>query len=208
MLRPVVRGDQVSRWTIQPGEDRIIWTHSATGALDELPPRASLHLARWRRTLELRADARGKRKWWMLFRTESADSSSARVVWCDIGRQPRAAVLRAGDTSVPLNTCYVARCRDETDAYALTALLNSTLAAAWLAVLAEPARGGYRRYMGWTMGVFTIPSNWAAARSLLAPLAICASNGDPPTDSELLSTVLKAYDLRIDDVTPLLEWSQ
>lgn len=207
LLRPVVRGDQVTRWAIEPGEDRIIWTHNTIGPLDELPQRAALHLARWRRTLELRADARGKRKWWMLFRTESADSSNARVVWCDIGRQPRAAVLRAGDRSVPLNTCYVVRCRDQTDAFALTALLNSTLAAAWLAVLAEPARGGYRRYMGWTMAVFTIPSNWVAARSLLAPLAMRAAEGEPPTDSELLSTVLEAYQLRIEDVAPILEWS-
>ena len=208
LLRPVIRGDQVTRWAIQPGEDRIIWTHNPTAPLDGLPPRAALHLAQWRRTLELRADARGKRRWWMLFRTESADSSTARVVWCDIGRRPRAAVLRPGDRSVPLNTCYVVRCRDETDAYALAALLNSTLAASWLAVLAEPARGGYKRYMGWTMGVFTIPSNWADARSLLAPLAIRASKGEPLTDSELLSTVLKAYKLTMNDIAPLLEWSQ
>jgi hypothetical protein len=83
-----------------------------------------------------RADARRAVRWWTLFRVEAARVDRPRVVWADLGRVPRAAVLFAGDAAVPLNTCYVARCRDETDACALAALLNGPLAAAWLNALA------------------------------------------------------------------------
>jgi hypothetical protein len=97
-----------------------------------------------------------------------------------------------------LNSCYVVRCIDDCDARALTALLNSPLAAVWLNALAEPARGGYRRYLGWTVGQLPIPRDWKRARAVLAD----AAHGD----DELLESVLKAYRLRRADVAPLLEW--
>src|SRR6185503_13978444 len=100
-------------------------------------------LSKWRRELVARTDARHGSRWWSLFRTESARSDRARVVWADVGREPRACVLPAGDATVALNTCYVARCSDQTDALALAALLNSPMARAWLNAVAEPARGGY-----------------------------------------------------------------
>src|SRR6185312_1234242 len=70
------------------------------------------------------------------FRTPAANAARARVVWADMGRTPRALLLAAGDQTVPLNSCYVVPCDDHDDALALTALLNSSLAAAWLHVLA------------------------------------------------------------------------
>jgi hypothetical protein len=106
---------------------------------------------------------------------------------------------------VPLNTCYVLRCADVVDAHALAALLNSPLAAAWLAVLAEPARGGYHRYLAWTVARLPLPDEWMRAREILAPLARRALAGDAPTADELLAAALRAYRLRAASVQPLLD---
>jgi hypothetical protein len=103
--------------------------------LERLPPLAEMHLGAYRYELEQRSDARGAR-WWTLFRTDTARTDMPRVVWADLARVPRAAVLRAGDPTVPLNTCYALRCRDDLDALTLAALINSPLAAAWLRALA------------------------------------------------------------------------
>jgi hypothetical protein len=142
----------------------------------------------------------------MLFRTEGADCSRTRVVWSDFGRIPRAAVLAAGDPTVPLNSCYVLPCDDPRDALALAALLNSPLAAAWLNAIAEPARGGWHRYLAWTMALLPLPRDWAHARALLAPLAERARLGDLPSDAELLAAACRAYRLRNVDVSPLIAW--
>jgi len=134
-------------------------------------------------------------------------ASSPRVVWSDIGKVPRAAVLEALDDTVPLNSCYVARCPDLTDAHALAALLNSPLAAAWLNAIAEPARGGYHRYLGWTLSLMPTPADWARARSIMAPIAIQALRGCPPTAHSLMSAALDAFRLTHSDVEPLMMWS-
>jgi len=123
-----------------------------------------------------------------------------------MGRTPRALLLPAGDPTVPLNSCYVVPCDEAIDALALTALLNSSLAAAWLHVLAEPARGGYHRYLGWTMALLPLPRDWADARELLAPLATRALCGDVPDTCELLDAATRAYRLRASDVAPLIAW--
>jgi hypothetical protein len=139
---------------------------------------------------------------------ESADHTHARVVWADIDKSPQAAVLPAGDISVPMNSCYCVRCANSDDAFALAALLNSSIAAAWLDVLAEPARGGFRRYLGWTMSLLPVPRDWQRARSLLAPLGRRAFEGALPDDTALLEAALGAYDLAESVVTPLLSWNR
>ena len=129
-----------------------------------------------------------------------------RVVWADFGLAPRALPVEQGDAVVPLNSCYVASCDTLIDAHALATLLNGPLVAAWLNTLAEPARGGYRRYLGWTMSLLPVPGNWARARERLAPLGERAMRGDVPPQNELLDAALNAYELRMRDVEPLLSW--
>jgi hypothetical protein len=155
--------------------------------------------------LELRSDARGAR-WWALFRTEAARHDRARVVWGDIGRTPRAIVLEPGNRTVPLNTCYVVRTPSVDDAYAFAALLNSPVAAAWLSVLAEPARGGYRRFLGWTCARFPIPASWDAARPALAALGRARAQGVAPDPWTMTEAALAAYGVRHADVAALLSW--
>src|SRR6185503_13010453 len=97
----------------------------------------------------------------------------------------------------------------EDDALALLAILNSPLAHAWLATLAEPARGGYRRYLGWTMSLLPLPRDWQRARPLLRDAALLAvehARAHQSPDSDVLGACLDAYHLRSGDVSPLLEW--
>jgi hypothetical protein len=116
-------------------------------------------------------------------------------------------VLEAGESFVALNSCYVVSCSTRDDAHALATLLNSPLAAAWLNSLAEPARGGYRRYLGWTLSLLPIPADWNRGRALLAPLGERAMRREIAPDDEMLGAVLDAYRLNIADVTPLLSWT-
>ncbi|HKH92656.1 MAG TPA: DNA methyltransferase [Gemmatimonadaceae bacterium] len=207
MLRPLVRGEQVAAWRLPATSNAIVWTHAASGApLDPLPPLAARWLAPWRSRLSARSDLRGTRAWWSLFRTEAAACDRTRVVWCDFGRVPRAAVIPAGDPTVPLNSCYVLSCADRGDALAIAALLNSPLAAAWLGAIAEPARGGWHRYLAWTVSLLPLPHDWSRARAILAPIGNRAALGEPPTSHELLEAVCGAYRLKQSDVAPLLAW--
>jgi hypothetical protein len=207
LLRPLLRGESLQAWRVPPSPTAIVWTHAESGApLGVLPPAAARWLAPWRRRLRARSDLRGTGSWWMLFRTESADCARTRVVWSDFGRVPRAALLAAGDPTVPLNSCYVLPCADPVDALALAALLNSPLAAAFLNAIAEPARGGWHRYLAWTVELLPVPREWSRARRILAPLAERALLGQPPTESELLAAACRAYRLTHEDVAPLVAW--
>ena len=116
-------------------------------------------------------------------------------------------VVGANDRLVPLNTCYVVSCSTLDDAHGLAALLNSSLVAAWLNVVAEPARGGYRRYLGWTMSLLPLPSDWERARECLAPLGARALSGDVPSEEELLAGALHANEMTLADIQPLLSWT-
>jgi Type I restriction-modification system methyltransferase subunit len=208
LLRPLLRGEQLRRWRAPSGAERIIWTHDATGApLAELPAHAERWFARWRRDLVARSDAKHRARWWSLFRIDGARADRTRVVWNDVGREPRACVLDAGDPRVALNSCYVARCCDETDARAFAMLLNGPLARAWLNAIAEPARGNYRRYLGWTLSLLPIPFHWETARHHLAALWSSCESSCPPSERTLLDASLAAYNLKHDDVAPLVAWS-
>jgi len=202
LLRPVLRGDSVVRWHRAPAQEHLVWTHDARGAaLPKLPPRAREWLGRHYSDLAIRADARGTGRWWSLFRTDAADASRPRIVWADFGKEPRALVLDTGDSAVPLNTCYVMHCRDGRSARALSAILNSPIAAAWINAIAEPARGGYRRYLGWTIGLLPLPANWNRAVDALGNDTVTQLDA-----AELNARVLDAYRVRAPDVQPLLDW--
>jgi hypothetical protein len=207
MLRPLIRGEHVTPWRVDVNSERLIWTHGIDGQpLDRLPPRTERWMRGWRRRLLARSDARGAARWWAVFRTEAAACDVTRVVWADFGRSLRAAVLMPGDSAVPLNTCYAVRCPDPRDAFALVTILNSPLASAWLGSVAEPARGGYKRFLGWTLALLPLPVQWERARELLVGVGERAVGGDPPSASDLLEVVTRAYGLRASAVRALLDW--
>jgi SAM-dependent methyltransferase len=209
LLRPLLRGETLVEWTgrAEGADERILWPHDSAGAsLRVLPPHARHWLLPWRRRLMARTDGHGRGHWWSLFRTEGARNDCVRVVWADLGRRPRAAVLHAGDPTVPLNSCYVARCPELADAHGLAALLNGPLIIAWLNALAEPARGGFRRYLGWTMALVPVPRDWTAARGVLAPLGARAYAGESVSQHELLAAALDVYGIDEESAAPLLAW--
>jgi hypothetical protein len=207
-LRPLLRGEALREWNVAPGEDCIIWTHDDRDEpVARLSPLTRSWLSRWRGALQARSDGRSAERWWTLFRTDAARDDRPRLVWGDVGRAPRAFVLSSGDTRVPLNSCYVARCRNLPDANTGAALLNSALGRAWLNAIAEPARGGYRRYLGWTLALLPVPKDWLRAREILAPLAAAARDGHPPTEQDLLDACLAAYGVSRSLVAPLVAWS-
>jgi hypothetical protein len=196
LLRPLLRGETIG----DSPREWIIWTHGADAMpLPSLPPHAGRWLSAYRARLVARSDARHSRQWWSLFRISGASAHTARVVWADVARVPRAVVLPAGDPTVALNSCYVLPCAAHQDALTLATLLSSPLMAAWLNALAEPARGGYRRYMAWTVALMPIPTEWYRARHLLVP--------PPEQAGELLAATLRCFRLRHGDVAPLLAWN-
>jgi hypothetical protein len=205
LLRPAVRGEHLSSPAHAAEREYLIWPHDRQGEpLPALPPLARRWLLPYRRQLTDRSDLHNRNRWWSLFRVESACSDRPRVIWADIGRRPRAIVAESGDDLVPLNTCYAVQCPTLDDARALAALLNGPLAAAWLDVIAEPARGGYRRYLGWTMSLLPIPRNWTRARE-----ALCGVNSGAKTssDADLLGAALNAYGVTFSEVESLLAWT-
>lgn len=238
LLRPALRGESVPDSLGVPAgmvrdrhpDLRIIWTHGRDGGpLSVLPPASARWLAQWRPRLQARRDARRRAPWWTLFRTEAARSDLPRVVWADIGKRLRTQVLAAGDPTIPLNSCYVVRVPSDADAFALHALLQSSIAAAWLDPLAEPARGGFRRFLGWTVASLPVPHDWARATKTLAPLGErlhrsttdCAptsgvsagATGTRPSASDtaaltsaLDEAVAESFGLRLSDLQPLLDW--
>ncbi len=96
---------------------------------------------------------------------------------------------------------YAARFDTLDDARAFAALLAAPPVAAWLATLAEPARGGYHRFLAWTVALLPVPRAWPAARALLAPLGPSA----PP--HALTAAATAAYDLDPAALAPLLDWA-
>jgi hypothetical protein len=206
-VRPLLRGEAVRAWSATERDDYIVFPYGDDGRLlERLPQSVRSWLLPWRARLESRTDARGNRAWWSLFRLEGSRSDRPRVVWADLGRSLQALVLDAGERTVPLNTCYVLPTRDLVDAMALSALLNSPVADAWVGAVAEPARGGYRRHFAWTMARLPVPDDWARARDVLAPLGERGLRRDPPGSTELMEAVLDAYRLRARTITPLVEW--
>ena len=206
-LRTLVRGETLTRWRLGPNDERLVWTHATDGMpLRTLSDGVREWLAVSRSALGRRADVRSA-AWWSLFRIECARCEFPRVVWADFGRVPRAAVIDARDPVVPLNTCYSIACADEDDALALAAILNSGIAAAWLGAIAEPARGGFRRFLAWTVSRLPIPADWPSARSLLAPIAREARDGRVPASGELNAAVLEAYGVPMESCAPLLDWT-
>ncbi|HST07229.1 MAG TPA: hypothetical protein VLJ83_03620, partial [Gemmatimonadaceae bacterium] len=208
ILRPVIRGETLDHWSLTGRSEYVVWTHLEDGtSRAELPPLARRWLSAHRHTLSKRTDLHQRGRWWSLFRTESAACDRARVIWADFGVRPRAIAIAEGEPFVALNTCYVLPCRRLDDAHALAAILNGPLAAAWLNAIAEPARGGYRRYLGWTMAMLPVPIRWNRARKILAPLGERAMEGDIPSDDQLLDAALEAYRLATPRVQPLLSWN-
>ena len=72
-----------------------------------------------------------------------------------------------------------------------------------LNAIAEPARGSWHRYLGWTVGLLPIPRDWHHARMRLASLA---ERGEAVTSGELWDAAVDVYGLSTAAVAPLAAW--
>jgi hypothetical protein len=140
--RPAIRGRDIGPWECHPRR-YVLWTHGADGSpLAELPRHLRARLENHEARLRRRADYRAGPPW-QLFRT-ALGLAQYRVVWPDLNRRLEAVVPPA--PFVPLNTVYGIATRDAADAVALAALFNSRWLTALARVVADPARGGFRRF--------------------------------------------------------------
>jgi hypothetical protein len=117
-------------------------------------------------------------------------------------------VIASGDPTVPLNSCYVMRLPCLEDALALDALLTSPVCRAWLDCLAEPARGGFRRYLGWTVASLPIPERWTEQRATLAALGRRLHDDAPVPEAEQIDITADAYGVPVSSLQPLLDWDR
>ena len=173
--RPAIRGRDIAAWRCRPRR-YVLWTHGADGRpLARLPRELDERLSRHEERLRRRADYKAGPPW-QLFRT-GLGFAAHRVVWPDIGRRLAAAVPAA--ELVPLNTVYGIRTRDAADAAALVALFNSCWLTALARLIADPARGGFRRFNARVVRGLPVPAYGSA---VWAELARRGSGREPADD--------------------------
>jgi hypothetical protein len=162
--RPAIRGRDIAAWRCKPVR-YVLWTHGADGApLDRLPRELAEQLSGHEDRLRGRSDYRGGPPW-QLFRTGLAFARH-RVIWPDLGRRLSAAV--PAPDGVPLNTVYGIATRDAADAAALAALLNSRWITGLARLVADPARGGFRRFNAGVVRGLPVPAAGSAVWAELA----------------------------------------
>src|SRR6266511_303055 len=154
----------IAAWRCKPGR-YVLWTHRADGTpFDRLPRELTERLSGHEGRLRRRADYRSGPPW-QLFRTGLA-SAPHRVIWPDLGRRLSAAV--PAPDGVPLNTVYGIATRDSADAAALAALFNSCWLTALARLVADPARGGFRRFNARVVRGLPVPAAGSAVWAELA----------------------------------------
>lgn len=193
VLRPALRGRDVGRFTAT-AERVLIWGYAENGTpLQRLPPHAAAYLDRHAATLGDRADHRGGPEW-SLFRTGPVFLAH-RLAWSDIARRLTAVVVdETLPEAIPLNSCYVASFPDRDTALVAAAVLNSRWASALGLLLADEARGGYRRFNATVVGAIPLPRTERACDAL-ADLARNAHHGHHVSTAQLDAAVAEALDL-------------
>ncbi|MFN2570630.1 MAG: Eco57I restriction-modification methylase domain-containing protein, partial [Gemmatimonadales bacterium] len=172
--RPALRGRDIGPWQCRPRR-YLIWTHGDDGApLARLTRDLSEHLALHAARLRQRADYHAG-PLWQLFRT-GLGLAVHRVVWPDLGRR-LAAVVPPPDV-VPLNTVYGIATRGSSEAAALAALFNSCWLTALARLVADPARGGFRRFNARVVGGLPTPPSHSPVWPELARRGQCCEPAD------------------------------
>jgi hypothetical protein len=144
-----VRGRDLQRWTVD-GSHWMLWPKGWSGAPKWLAKLAAA------RELEPRD-----------FRLSfvRAEHVGIKVAWKDLSRAFAAAVLpdavHVNDVAYPLvpnQTLYAIDAVSLEEAYAIAAILNSTVAGALLVSVAERAKDAHYRYFGRTVGAMPWPA--------------------------------------------------
>jgi hypothetical protein len=158
--RFALRGADVRAWRCEP-KVSLRWTHDLSHGqpLAALPAGLERALSPYREPLAARREA-GK-VWWRLMRVHPS-VFGPKVVWRDLGRRLEAVAL-SGAEGVPLNTTYFIPLARVEQAYLLAAWLNAGPVRRWAAAISEPARNGFRRFLGWVVASLPMPEVLALA---------------------------------------------
>ena len=193
ILRPALRGRDLGRFEATAARI-VLWGYANDGVpMGTMPPHAAAYLARHAEALSHRADYRSGPRW-SLFRTGPVFLEH-RVVWADIARRLTAVVVdEILPDTVPLNTCYVASFPDRETALVASAVLNSSWASALALLLADEARGGYRRFNATVVGAIPLPIGRTGLVSLVN-LSRNAHHGTHVSTAQLDSAVADALGL-------------
>jgi N-6 DNA Methylase/Eco57I restriction-modification methylase len=192
-----VRGRDLRRWTV--GESQwMLW-----------PPRDG-----WRnppKWLEKLAAAREMQPADFRLRFVRPEHVGIKVAWKDLSRGLAAAVLpdvvHVGEQPVPLipnQTLYAIDAVSLDEGYLISAILNSTIAGALLASVAERAKDAHFRYFGRTVAALPWPDPQSEAEKLVR-LARRAHRGVDVAD-ELDAVVARLYGVTSGELTTLREY--
>jgi len=194
LLRPALRGRDVRNFEVNPNEV-IVWCYDEQGSpLRDLPKYAARYFEACSSVLRARSDFRAGPTW-AVFRTRCVFSNN-RVVWPDIARAARAAVLEATQSAsaIPLNSCYVTGAREIETSLAIAAVLNSSWATAFFYAFADEASNGYRRINARAARLLPVPSK-KRIRNQLAEIAQRAHRHEEFSIDRLDETVAQALGL-------------
>ena len=198
MLRPVLRGTDISAFAANPSR-HLLFTHDGDGnALPALPTMTADYLASRREALHRRSDLRASMAPWSLFRVHR-DVMGPKVVWRDLSQVPEACFID-GEQHAPLvlNTAYYARVSDRVEGLLLAAWLNSRAAAGLSRALAEHARGNYRRFFSSVIGLLPWPYEYANERDIDCILELSQALHSAEQQPELRDALLTELNLRMD----------
>lgn len=179
-----VRGRDLVRWR-DSGSRWMLWP--PPGGWREVPPWLAAHAA-----------ARGVTPGDLRLAFVRPEHVGIKVAWKDLGRRLTATVLpdvvcTAGWTLplVPNQTLYAIDAVSLGEAYALVAILNSTVAGALLLAVAERAKDGHYRYFGGTVAAMPLPD----FRPALENLARLARRSPPGSAAgrEIEAAVARLY---------------
>ncbi len=166
LLRPLIRGEDISEFTYSP-EDYIIWTHDSDGkVLQTLPNNAQQYFGQEDKCSRLvkRDDYKKGMPLWTIFRV-SKSKLGQKAAWHELSRKMEAVLLPEmysdpilGEKKlIVIQTVYFISSPDTKFCKRMVALLNSTSVRAFIKLFAERARGGYFRHISWTVGLVPLP---------------------------------------------------
>jgi len=223
LLRPLVRGEDISSWNFKVS-GYIIWTHDDdTGEVKtKIPANAFDYFSKYERRLLKRDDYKKGQPIWTIFRV-SRYKLKSKVAWGELSRTMEVVFVPdvfadniLGERKlITIQTVYAIAADSEEFGYALAAILNSTPVRSFITSFAERARGRYFRHISWTVGLVPLPKSIAEGNvkdPVVENLIEFSKNmhkckGEDPTLAyELDKAVAKLYGLSEDDLNQLREY--
>ncbi len=168
VLKPVIRGRDVDRYQLAPIDEFLILSKNGVNLPRDFPLLAN-HLKSFGSGF-LSRGAQGAHWWNLRACSFYEDFEQDRVVWIEMTNSPRFAVCPAG--VYMLNTAYFLLPPPEWRAYALVALLNSSISAFFMKHSAQTSGMGVTRWFKEHVSQIPIPAEAQPVEALLFALGM------------------------------------